>query len=147
MVQLLVIRAREVSEVWKVFRYAKMENVQVGILMEPLLARTLCLPFPELSMAEYDRSSFPESQSVKSSDDDMWLMIEYEPSCIQYASRHLSALGLNSASGLMTIQDVRKKSEAIVTWWMLCLSDGFRSAFNRVQPALYVVSFRTLQVD
>lgn len=40
MAQLLVIRAREVTEVHKVFRCAKMENVQVGILMEPLLART-----------------------------------------------------------------------------------------------------------
>lgn len=39
MVQLLVIRAREVSEVCKVFRNAKIENVQVGILLEPLLAR------------------------------------------------------------------------------------------------------------
>jgi hypothetical protein len=39
MVQLLVIRAREVAEMCKAFRYAKMENVQLGILLEPLLAR------------------------------------------------------------------------------------------------------------
>lgn len=38
-VQLLVIRAREVGEVWKAFRNAKMDNVILGILMEPLLAR------------------------------------------------------------------------------------------------------------
>jgi hypothetical protein len=38
-VQLLVIRAREVGEVWKAFRSAKMDNVFLGILMEPLLAR------------------------------------------------------------------------------------------------------------
>jgi hypothetical protein len=62
MVQLLVVRAREISEVWKVFRYAKMENVQVGILLEPLLARTFSLPFPELKAAEHDRSSFPKRQ-------------------------------------------------------------------------------------
>lgn len=67
------------------------------------------------------------------------LMIEYEPSCVQYASRHLSALGLDSPSGLMTIQDNKKKSEAIFTWWMLKLSDGFQSAFNKLQPALFVV--------
>jgi hypothetical protein len=35
----LVIRAREVGEVWKAFRSAQMENVILGILMEPLLAR------------------------------------------------------------------------------------------------------------
>jgi hypothetical protein len=39
MVQLLVIRAREVAEVCKAFRHPKIENVQLGILMEPLLAR------------------------------------------------------------------------------------------------------------
>jgi hypothetical protein len=38
-VQLLVIRAREVGEVWKAFRSAKMDNVVLGILMEPLFAR------------------------------------------------------------------------------------------------------------
>jgi hypothetical protein len=56
MAQLLVIRGREVLEVCKVFRYAKMENVQVGILMEPLIARTFFpQPFPSrklLSMTE-----------------------------------------------------------------------------------------------
>jgi len=41
MVQLLVIRAREVGEVWKAFRSPKMDNVLLGILMEPLLARKL----------------------------------------------------------------------------------------------------------
>jgi hypothetical protein len=39
MVQLLVIRAREVGEGWKVFRSARMDNVIFGILMDPLLAR------------------------------------------------------------------------------------------------------------
>ena len=41
MVQLLVIRAREVGEVWKAFRSPKMDNVLLGILMEPLIARKL----------------------------------------------------------------------------------------------------------
>jgi hypothetical protein len=39
MVQLLVIRAREIGEVWKAFRNATVDNVKFGILMEPLLAR------------------------------------------------------------------------------------------------------------
>ena len=38
-IQLLVIRAREVGEVWKAFRNGTMDNVILGILMEPLLAR------------------------------------------------------------------------------------------------------------
>ena len=38
-VQLLVIRAREVGEGWKAFRNATMDNVILGVLMEPLLAR------------------------------------------------------------------------------------------------------------
>jgi hypothetical protein len=37
--QLLVIRAREVAEACKVFRIARIENVQLAMLMEPLLAR------------------------------------------------------------------------------------------------------------
>jgi hypothetical protein len=54
MVQLLVIRAREVGEVWKAFRSATMDNVKLGILMEPLLARESVLP--AWTLAEGDRS-------------------------------------------------------------------------------------------
>lgn len=44
-VQLLVIRAREVGEVWKAFRNGTMENVILGILMGPLLARESYSPW------------------------------------------------------------------------------------------------------
>lgn len=43
MVQMLVIRAREVAEVNKAFRNAKVENVRLAILLEPLLARECLL--------------------------------------------------------------------------------------------------------
>lgn len=39
LVQLMIIRAREVAEVNKAFRVASLDNVRLGILMESLLAR------------------------------------------------------------------------------------------------------------
>lgn len=51
-VQLLVIRAREVGEVWKAFRSPKMDNVLLGILMEPLLARKSDSVSKEISLID-----------------------------------------------------------------------------------------------
>lgn len=39
LIQMMVIRAREVAEVNKAFRNAKVDNVRLAILLEPLLAR------------------------------------------------------------------------------------------------------------
>jgi hypothetical protein len=65
-VQLLVIRAREVGEVWKAFRSARMDNVSVGILMEPLLARKSDAGLKGILLI--GRSPFSERQYVHTDD-------------------------------------------------------------------------------
>jgi hypothetical protein len=41
---------------------------------------------------------------------------------------------------MMEITDEKKKNEAVSAWWLLSLSDGFRSAFHRLRPIMYVSS-------
>jgi hypothetical protein len=40
----------------------------------------------------------------------------------------------------MEITEEKKKNEALSAWWLLSLSDGFRSAFHRSRPTMYVLS-------
>jgi len=113
-----------------------MDNVIHGILLEPLLARGSIFP-TRLGFADAVEAPFlKDSESILAVIQTK-LMIDYQADCISYASRHMSALGTDSASGLMGIRDEKKRSEGVSAWWMLSLSDGFRSAFNRLRPILY----------
>ncbi|KAK8869613.1 hypothetical protein IAR55_000180 [Kwoniella newhampshirensis] len=65
------------------------------------------------------------------------LLGQYRPRCISAAVEHLIVMGYNTAAGLMKIQDSKMRSEAISIWWVLVISDGFRSVFHRLKPCLY----------
>ena len=113
-----------------------MDNVILEILLEPLLAREYIFP-TRLRFADAVEAPFlKDSESILAVIQTK-LMIDYQADCTSYASRHMSALGTDSASGLMGIRDEKKRSEGVSAWWMLSLSDGFRSAFNRLRPILY----------
>jgi hypothetical protein len=45
-------------------------------------------------------------------------------------------MGYNTPSGVMTIQSETERMAAISLWWIVCLSDGFRSAFYGLKPCL-----------
>lgn len=72
LVQLMIIRAREVAEVNKAFRIANLDNVRLAILMESLLARESEFkiggrPISYLSLVDHAdpyRGAFPQRQYV-----------------------------------------------------------------------------------
>jgi len=68
---------------------------------------------------------------------EMQLIPGYQQTCVTYATRHLSVLGFDTASGILEITDDKQRLEAVSAWWLLSLSYGFRSAFNRLRPTMY----------
>ena len=64
------------------------------------------------------------------------LQSDYFPYYFASAVRHVCVLGYNRPSGLLAIKSEKEKSAAVFAWWLVCISDGFRSVFHRLQSNL-----------
>ncbi|ORX33743.1 hypothetical protein BD324DRAFT_638421 [Kockovaella imperatae] len=110
-VQLLVVRAREVVEAQKSHRVRKLLNALILVNLESLLGQ-----IPTLG----DR---------------------YVPYHYQAAVKHVIVLGYNSPESLLAIKDEKERATAVYAWWMICLVDGFRSVFHRLPSSLNEINY------
>lgn len=163
-VQLLVVRAREVCEVRKTHRVVTLENCQALIMLEPLLGREYSYETCFATQLEYDgridtgssilgttrhqreahqalcqnltRSSYILSCYHSLSTESAFLGDKYQAHHAQAAVQHATTLGLMSPDTLISMADPTSKQSAVFMWWLTGLADGWRAVFNRLKPFL-----------
>lgn len=122
MVQLLVVRAREVCEIRKIHRIVTVENCATLVLLEPLLGRESFHSVPCGSLADNIESTF--------------LKERYQAYHAAAAGRHAACLGVMKRETLLGIPDEKARMLSVFMWWITGLSDGWRSVFNKLKPLL-----------
>lgn len=134
-VQLLVIRAREVVEAQKTYRIGNLNNVQVLFYTEFLVAREWLSsrsthPNPLRNAIHEEEYVSPVQRGCPSN------ATEYYPHNLAAAVKHVKILGYGSPKALEAFASEKEKSAAVSAWWLVCIWEGFRSIFHRLRPSL-----------
>ncbi|KIY34418.1 hypothetical protein I305_03200 [Cryptococcus gattii E566] len=99
LVQMAVIRAREVCEICRIWRIPSIENVKALVNLEGLLGHC---------------------------------QMVYATAAV----KHLLAMGYNSTRAILTIPDEKERTDIVLIWWVLIVTDSYRSVFYRIKPCL-----------
>lgn len=106
LVQMAVIRAREVCEMCRIWRIPSIDNIKALVNLEGLLGQVL----------------------VKKNN--------YQAVYATAAVKHLLSMGYNSTRAILTIPDEKERTDIVLIWWILIVTDSYRSVFYRIKPCL-----------
>ncbi|OXB38805.1 hypothetical protein J007_01408 [Cryptococcus neoformans] len=106
LVQMAVIRAREVCEICRIWRIPSIDNVKALLNLDGLLGQAL----------------------VKNN--------KYQAIYATAAVKHLLSMGYNSTRAILTIPDEKERAVIVLIWCVLIVTDSYRSVYYRIKPCL-----------
>ncbi|OXG21701.1 hypothetical protein C366_01384 [Cryptococcus neoformans Tu401-1] len=106
LMQMAVIRAREVCEICRIWRIPSIDNVKALLNLDGLLGQAL----------------------VKNN--------KYQAIYATAAVKHLLSMGYNSTRAILTIPDEKERAVIVLIWCVLIGTDSYRSVYYRIKPCL-----------